>query len=59
MTIPVPLHPGDLRAAAAVVEVHARQHPYMAPLAARLLAAANNQPATKPEEEEDSALVQG
>ena len=47
------LHPGDLRAAAAVVEVQAQQHPFMAPLARRLLDAANNEPAAQPEHEED------
>ena len=50
------LHPGDLRAAAAVVEVQARTHLFMAPLAARLLEAANRLPATTPdtpEEDED------
>ena len=46
------LHPGDLRAAAAVVEVQARQHPFLAPLARRLLDAANNEPATEPDEED-------
>lgn len=38
------LHPGDLRAAAAVVEVRARTAPGMQPLARRLLDAANEQP---------------
>ena len=47
------LHPGDLRAAAAVVEVRARTAPGMQPLARRLLEAANDEPTTEPEHEED------
>ena len=47
------LHPGDLRAAAAVVEVRARTAPGMQPLAKRLLEAANNEPATTPDHTED------
>ena len=49
------LHPGDLRAAAAVVGVQAQQHPFMAPLARRLLEAANAEPATEPDHEEDES----
>lgn len=48
-----PLHPGDLRAAAAVVEVQAQQHQFMAPLARRLLDAANNEPAMQPDHKEE------
>lgn len=47
------LLPGDLRAAAAVVEVRARTAPGMQPLEKRLLEAANNEPATQPDHEED------
>lgn len=48
-----PLHPGDLRAAAAVVEVQAQQHPFMAPLARRLLDAANNEPTHEEDADDD------
>ena len=47
------LHPGDLRAAAAVVEVRARTSLCLQPLAKRLLEAANNEPATEPDHEEE------
>ena len=54
------LHPGDLRAAAAVVEVQAHTRPFLGPLARRLLDAANTEPATEPDHKEDErALVQG
>ena len=47
-----PLHPGDLRAAAAVVEVRARTAPGMQPLAKRLLEAAEDiEPTTKEDDE--------
>ena len=47
------LHPGDLRAAAAVVEVQAQQHPFMAGLTARLLEAANNEPTHEEDADDD------
>ena len=47
------LHPGDLRAAAAVVEVQAQQHPFLAPLARRLLEAANNEPTHEEDADDD------